>query len=400
MPSMPELGKGEVEVLCSKFHRAMLKNTQMRSLYGDQPQKFMDSELELDEAIQKMHETATAPKLFQVLVEQGAVNDMKELLRHENTDIVIRIIHLIRELTEPDCIDFEDDDTISAFSLFEELLKTDTLKLLIENLRRLNEKEQEDYDAIYAILTIFDNFSKVDEDYCFEISEKTNIFDHIFHRMRVQTKLDENKLYCAEILAVYVQTGGPKVHEIFAKQNGLQKCIKLLSIYRTREKLTDDQEEYIGNIFNTVTAALTSRGGKLALAKSDRAIPVLLEFVKDKKLLKEGALKMFDNALLNCTETCAKFVECKGLKTLFGAFMKSKAKKRYKQNKENMEEHLISMIVSLFLNLRETPYLRFMNKMKEKEYEKIDRLIELHSKYYDLVEQADKAEKTAEKWKI
>ena len=91
---------------------------------------------------------------------------------------------------------------------FKSLLKSNSLKLLVENLRRLDETKQDDYEAIFAILTIFDHYSQIDEDYCFDVVKKSDLFTQLFYRMRTQEKLDENKAFCAEILSVYVQTGG------------------------------------------------------------------------------------------------------------------------------------------------------------------------------------------------
>ena len=62
---------------------------------------------------------------------------------------------------------------------------------------------------------------------------------------------------------------------------------------------------------------------------------------------------------------------------------------RYKQNQTSIEEFLISIISSLFLNLSDIHYLRLKNKFREKEFEKIDRLTELHAKYAGIVEQAN-----------
>lgn len=60
--------------------------------------------------------------------------------------------------------------------------------------------------------------------------------------------------------------------------------------------------------------------------------------------------------------------------------MKGRARKRFKQNQSEVEEYLISIILNLFINLQDIPYIRFMGKFNEREFEKIDRLIELHTK--------------------
>lgn len=387
LPEMPQLDKGELETSISKFKRACSKNTHMRSLYPEDASKFMDSEMALNEAVGTLHAAATAPHLYPMFIKQGAIKTLSELLTHENTDITISVIHLLRELTEPDCIHDKNPESIKAFALYDALLEGNFLVLLLDNLRRLNENEEDDFQAIYAILTIFDNIASVDEDYCALVVDKCKLFKELFHRMRTQTKLDENKLYCAEIMAVYVQTGSTEVKKEWAESNGIEKCLKLLNTFQNHEKLNTEEEEYVGNLFNIIIAGVQT--SKKLLAKSKRAIPVLIEYVKEKKLFKEGALEILSISMIQCKETTIRFVEESGLKTLFSAFMKGKSKKRYKQNQNSVEEYLISIISNLFLNLSDIHYLRLKNKFREKEFEKIDRLTELHAKYAGIVEQAN-----------
>lgn len=46
----------------------MAKNAQMRADFPDKPDKFMESELELDDEIKKLEVIATAPNLYPILV--------------------------------------------------------------------------------------------------------------------------------------------------------------------------------------------------------------------------------------------------------------------------------------------------------------------------------------------
>lgn len=48
----------------------------------------MESELDLNDEIQKLHIIATAPELYHHVVELNAVNTMLGLLSHENTGIL------------------------------------------------------------------------------------------------------------------------------------------------------------------------------------------------------------------------------------------------------------------------------------------------------------------------
>lgn len=56
----------------------------------------MDSELELHEAVQELHAVATVPDLYPVLVQNGAVKSLLDLLSHENTDIAVAVVDLLQ----------------------------------------------------------------------------------------------------------------------------------------------------------------------------------------------------------------------------------------------------------------------------------------------------------------
>ena len=70
--------------------------------YSDQPEKFMESELELDEAVQSLMQLVNKPDLYPVLVDANAVGLLLNLLTHENTDIAVDMIDLLQALTDTD----------------------------------------------------------------------------------------------------------------------------------------------------------------------------------------------------------------------------------------------------------------------------------------------------------
>ena len=47
--------------------------------------RFMESEVELNDTIQEMHIIATVPNLYHIIVELNAVQSLLGLLSHENT---------------------------------------------------------------------------------------------------------------------------------------------------------------------------------------------------------------------------------------------------------------------------------------------------------------------------
>ncbi len=149
-----------------------------------------------------------------------------------------------------------------------------------------------------------------------------------------------------------------------------------------------------------------------------------------KKFARKSALRVLDFALSGNEENCRHLVDILGLKTLFAAFMK----KGHKKNKRGFDElqddgkrngfvyvdaqpnsnvrnsfidslysinilfgcmyyseHIGSCIGSLFKHLPKggPHYNRLVAKFKENNFQKIERLIELHMKYVQRVDSYD-----------
>ncbi len=64
----------------------------------------MESEIELNDAVQELHAVATQSDLYHVLVNMNGITLLMGLLTHENTDISIAVISLIQELTDVDTL--------------------------------------------------------------------------------------------------------------------------------------------------------------------------------------------------------------------------------------------------------------------------------------------------------
>ena len=76
----------------------------MRIKFPDQPAKFMESEVELNNEIQKLHVIATVPEHYALLMEMNTVHTLVGLLNHDNSDISIAVVDLLQELTDMDTL--------------------------------------------------------------------------------------------------------------------------------------------------------------------------------------------------------------------------------------------------------------------------------------------------------
>ena len=76
-----------------------------RVKHADAPERFMDTEVDLDEAVRQLQAVASAPELYPDFVRLGAVPGVLALLGHENGDLAASVAELLRELTDADAVE-------------------------------------------------------------------------------------------------------------------------------------------------------------------------------------------------------------------------------------------------------------------------------------------------------
>ena len=113
------LDVGTVKRMLLSFEKKVLKNQEMRIKFPDLPEKFMESELELNDEIQKMNVVATVPEHYPILIEMNVIQTLVGLLSHDNSDVTIAVIDLLQELTDVDTVNESEDE---AQRLIEALL--------------------------------------------------------------------------------------------------------------------------------------------------------------------------------------------------------------------------------------------------------------------------------------
>jgi beta-catenin-like protein 1 len=124
-PEVAEVDAAAVRQSCARFSRAAARNLEQRDKFGaEQPEKFMESEIALDEAIHAMQGIATAAHLYPLLLErigggggssgsggvgattgESAMETLCTLIaHHENLDIATDCIALLHELVDAETI--------------------------------------------------------------------------------------------------------------------------------------------------------------------------------------------------------------------------------------------------------------------------------------------------------
>lgn len=83
-------------------------------------------------------------------------------------------------------------------------MENELLQLLVQNLARLDEKEETDRQGVFKILGILENVISLEPKYAQDIALKTDILPWLLKRL--QTKgFDANIAYTSEILSILLQ---------------------------------------------------------------------------------------------------------------------------------------------------------------------------------------------------
>lgn len=280
----------------------------------------------------------------------------------------------------------------SMKALVNTLIENNVLELLVQNLQRLSDSDdQDEMAAVYNTLATVENMIEVEPKVAEMICEKTRVFKWLLGKLKVR-EFDSNKQYAAEILSILLQNSEANQKKL-GQMNGVDVVLQAVAMYKSKDPKSGDEEEMVENLFDCLCCLLMPLENKERFVKAE-GVELMIIIIKQKKLAYGSAIRALDFAMTNYPPACERFVDVLGLKTAFAAFMgkipmsKKNKKERYQ---EELEERVISLIASLFGGiLRGSRRERLLSKFVENECEKIDRLMELYIRYSDRVKEETK----------
>ncbi|ERL84120.1 hypothetical protein D910_04173 [Dendroctonus ponderosae] len=375
-----------IKKIVLNFEKRSLKNREMRIKFPDSPDKFMESELELHETLQEMRALSTAPDYYPLLVRLQVIPSLLELLAHDNTDIAVATIELLQELTDVDILNESEE---GADALLESLLEHQVIALLVQNLDRLDETVKEEADGVHNTLSIIENLTELRADISVEAG-KQGLLAWLLKRLKVKAPFDQNKLYVSEMLSIILQDN-EKNRTLLGELDGIDTLLQQLAFYKRHDPSSPEEHELMENLFNCLCSSLMVPPNRDRFLKGE-GLQLMNLMLREKKTSRNGSLKVLDYAMsgLHGKDNCNKFVDILGLRTIFPLFMKTPKKNRKKVlSSEEHEEHVCSIIASMLRNCRGSQRQRLISKFTENDHEKVDRLLELHFKYLEKVEEID-----------
>ncbi|KAJ8257313.1 hypothetical protein GJAV_G00184250 [Gymnothorax javanicus] len=418
-PEGEPVDESSVKKMILTFEKRSYKNQELRIKFPDNPEKFMEAELDLNDIIQEMHVIATMPDLYHLLVELNAIHSLLGLLSHENTDILslrdppplarkcqlfpicsasawtkqvsgiaaIAVVDLLQELTDIDTLHESEE---GAEVLIDALLEGQVVALMVQNMERLDEQVKEEADGVYNTLAIIENMAEFRPDLCTEAAQQ-GLMIWLLKRIKAKMPFDANKLYCSEILAILLQNNDT-TRELLGEVEGIDVLLQQLSVFKRHNPASAEEQEMMENLFDCLCSCLMLPANRDRFLKGE-GLQLMNLMLREKKMSRISALKVLDHGMIGPegSDNCHKFVDILGLRTIFPLFMKTpkKMRKAGVSDKEH-EEHVCSIIASMLRNLRAQQRSRLLSKFTENDCEKVDRLMELHFKYLEAVQAADK----------
>lgn len=385
-PEAEPLDEPTLKKLILSFEKKVLKNQELRIKFPETPEKFMESEVELNDVIQELHVIAAQPDLYYILIELNAIQSLLGLLTHENTDIAIAVVDLVQELTDVDTLNENDD---GAAVVIEAFLEGQVIALMVQNLERLDENVKEEHEGVYNTLATVENIIEFKPETCVDASQQ-GLLQWILKRLKAKIPFDGNKLYASEMLSILLQNHEEN-RQLLGELDGIDVLLQQLAVFKRHDPASGEEHEMMENLFNSLCSALMYIPNRDKFLHGE-GLQLMNLMLREKKQSRNGALKVLNHSMVNAegADNCNKFVDILGLRTVFPLFMKTPAKNRRKGlSAENHEEHVCSVIGSMLKNCRGPQRQRLLNKFTENDHEKVDRLMELHFKYLEKVMSVD-----------
>uniref|UniRef100_A0A672P108 Beta-catenin-like protein 1 n=1 Tax=Sinocyclocheilus grahami TaxID=75366 RepID=A0A672P108_SINGR len=265
--------------------------------------------------------------------------------------ISIVVVDLLQELTDIDTLHESEE---GAEVLIDALLEGQVVALMVQNMERLDETVKEEADGVYNTLgkeKMAECFSKAV--LCVRKTASGLSLQVWFWKDPAKMPFDANKLYCSEIL-----------------------------VFKRHNPTTAEEQEMMENLFDALCSCLMLPANRDRFLRGE-GLQLMNLMLREKKMSRVSALKVLDYGMIGPegSDNCHKFVDILGLRTIFPLFMKT-PKKMKKVGISDKEHEGLLCSDALF-----SPAAAFSLFLC---CSSVDRLMELHFKYLEAVQLADK----------
>ncbi|CAE8651676.1 unnamed protein product, partial [Polarella glacialis] len=194
------LNEASLKRMSLQLERKVKVNQDLRIKHADEPEKYLKSEVDLDEEVKKFVHVATHPHLYAELLKLGTIPVMVGLLNHVNTDIAVGVFEVLSELTDADVISETEEPEVFVRALFEAQLCQMTVDVLL----RIDESaSDDDAKAVSNCMGMIENLADLlPNETCAEFAQIPRLLPWLIKRVRAPGAVDYNRVYASEILGM------------------------------------------------------------------------------------------------------------------------------------------------------------------------------------------------------
>ncbi|TNN04970.1 Beta-catenin-like protein, partial [Schistosoma japonicum] len=257
-----EVTETTVRRLTVLLEKRALSNQEARTKFPDQPKRFMQSKLELQETLEEMQihsyfwlilVLAANPELYPILAEQTRpISLLLGLLAHENADISLSVIDLLHELLESTCLQEAGLEKVNKF--LEVLFSGQLIQSLMQNISRLDETKKDEADGVHKTLGIVESLLEIRPDMNVTMANQ-GLFSWLLRRLQKRPVFDKNKLYVSELLSILLQMDETNRRQL-GEVDGIDILLQQLSVYKRHDPGTQEEIELMLNLFDCLCSSL------------------------------------------------------------------------------------------------------------------------------------------------
>lgn len=428
-------GASSLRTFVQNLEKSIAKNELQRVDYADQPEKFMESELDLYEDIAVLNDLATNVGYYITFVELGAVDQLLALLIHDNIDVVLAVVRLFVELLDPALLeeDVQGDIRHGMTVLMEAFVGTGDksnggLGMIVSNLSRLREEEEEEVKGIEDIFKLIENVIDLDQigawkPHLQQVMDDEFVTDDLSivaiickytpfvpYLLLKLGNLDSSywnislRLHAAELLATILQNEDSRLHldslsdleykslvfdgdmltnkKANTHVDGMEYLLQCVAKYRKKDPASEEECEYLENIFDGLAASLLHDKNVEAFLER-QGVELMLKCLSERVHSGYGAFKVLVFALTGPASDNSKvykkaaetFVEAGGFKSFFPIFMGRKH--AMPQPSENCDAGNISLLHK---------YTKLNKEGKQKPSRKMKQVVSASKEWYRTLE--------------
>lgn len=402
-----EIDEQAVKKLLLALEKRITRNAQLRVKYSDRPAKFLESEVDLDDAVKALGLCAAAPEFYGEFARLDGVASVVSLLAHENADIAGSAIALLFDLTDAD--DAVGDDAQGGHrALVAALVTCDGLATLAQALDRFDEAVAEEAQARHHALGVFEHV--VEHDGVVEPACAT-LGPWLAKRIVAKRGDDAVKLYAAEVLSILCGRSDACASTL-ASPETIDALLWACAKYKKADPAGPDDEELLENLFQSLTALLNG-APQTAVPEFVRAegVELMLRCLSEGRASAAPALRVLaaslehprEDSTEEATGAPRRVLAADGMRHLFPALMgrgaargtllgssERRAKKRRKRRRGDdqkaLDEHVVACLASLCLyaahdDAPDQARPRLVRKFLEGDQEKVKRVLERYAFY-------------------